>query len=144
MNESSHPAWRSILSGYSLPPVREVVWGWDGREIQKVVLHDEEFGNGGCWTDLNDQRVGTLSHWMPLAENPDQPPRPPDRWTTRHDGLSQPPEDSSFVWAFIGDDPPRRAQYIDDHWLNLDGHPLDARGLKWLRDLEYTDAIVRA
>ncbi len=122
----------------------EAVWGWDGREIQKVVLHDEAFAKGGCWTDLDDRRVGTISHWMPIAENPDQPPRPPDRWSIRHDGLSQPPQDSAFVWAFIGDEAPRRAQYIDEHWLDLDGHALDARGLKWLRDLEYTDASVRA
>lgn len=144
MNESFHPAWRSLLSGYSLPPLREVVWGWDGREIHQVALHEEAGSRDVCWADLYDRRVGAISHWMPLAENPDQPPRPPDRWANRHDGLSQPPQDSSFVWVFIGDDPPRRAQYIDDHWLDLDGQLLDARGLKWLRDLEYTDALVRA
>jgi|GEM_PF-7048630 len=144
MNESFHPAWRSLLSGYSLPPLREVVWGWDGREIHQVALHEEAGSRDVYWADLYDRRVGAISHWMPLAENPDQPPRPPDRWANRHDGLSQPPQDSSFVWVFIGDDPPRRAQYIDDHWLDLDGQLLDARGLKWLRDLEYTDALVRA
>lgn len=144
MNASSHPVWRSLLSGYSLPPASEVVWGWDGREIQKVIFRDEESANGGYWADLAGQRVGTISHWMPIAENPDQPPRPPDKFSTRHDGLSQPPQDSAFVWAFIGDDPPRRARYIDDQWLDLDGHSLDARSLKWLRDLEYTDATIRA
>lgn len=144
MNDRSHPAWRSLLSGYSLPPAMEAVWGWDGRVIQQVMFHDDMGAQDGYWTDLSDQRVGTISHWMPVVENPDQPPRPPDKWSNRHDGLSQPPEDSGFVWAFIGEDVPRRAQYIDQHWLDLDGHSLDARGLKWLRDLEFTDPISRS
>ncbi|WP_395747424.1 hypothetical protein [Prosthecobacter sp.] len=139
MNESHHPAWRCIPSGYLLPPAQEVVWGWGGDAVRQVLYHDEYPFTGGHWTDLTGRRVDTISHWMPLAENPDQPPRPPDVWSSRHDGLSDPPQDAAFVWAFIGDDPPRRAQYMDDHWLDLDGHPLDARGLKWLRELEFSD-----
>lgn len=139
MNETHHPVWRCIRSGYLLPPAREIVWGWGGAEVQQVVLHEDHSTTGGYWTDLADRRVDTISHWMPLAENPDQPPRPPDVWSHRHDGLSSPPADASFVWAFIGDEPPRRARYVDEQWLDLDGHALDARSLKWLRELEFTD-----
>ncbi|WP_395749692.1 hypothetical protein [Prosthecobacter sp.] len=139
MSESQHPAWRSIPSGYLLPPVGEVVWGWGGAEVRPVVFHVEDTPNGGFWADPAGQRVPLITHWMPLGENPDQPPRAPDVWSRRHDGLSEPPGDAAFVWAFIGDEPPRRAQYRDDHWLDLEGSELDARSLKWLRDLEFTD-----
>lgn len=139
MSESQHPAWRSLLSGYPLPSVGEIVWGWGGSEVQQVMLHDEGPGRDSYWTNSTGNRVPVITHWMPVGENPDQPPRMPDVWSRRHDGLSQPPADAGFVWAFIGDEPPRRAQYREDHWLDLDGQPLDARSLKWLRDLELTD-----
>jgi hypothetical protein len=139
MSESHHPVWRSIRSGYPLPPSGEIVWGWDGTGIHEVRFHDDDPVHGDYWTDLEDHEVGAISHWMPKEENPDQPPRTPNVWSIRHDGLSQPPTDAGFVWAFIGDEAPRRARYVDDHWQDLEGQPLDARSLKWLRELEFTD-----
>ena len=138
-SETYHPAWRSILAGYPLPASDELVWGWNGKKIQKVVLHDENSTFGGHWMDLEDHHVGAISHWMPVAENPDQPPRPSERWAVQHDTLAEPPHGSAFVWAFMGDLPPHRAQYIDGHWHDLDGLPLDPRGLKWLRESEFAD-----
>lgn len=143
MNDTHHPAWRSIRSGYLLPPAREAVWGWDGATVQQVVFHHDPPATGDYWTDMEDRRLDTISHWMPLSENPDQPPRAPDVFSQRHDGLSNPPADAAFVWSFIGDEPPRRAQFIDGQWLDLEGQPLDARGLKWLRELEFTDPARR-
>jgi hypothetical protein len=140
MSASHHPSWRSIASGYPLPPLDEIVWGWDGITVRQVVRREpESLMTEVRWTDLAGAPVAAVSHWLPLAENPDEPPRAPNVWATRHDGLADPPQDAGFVWAFIGDDPPQRAQYRDEHWFDLNGGPLDARGLKWLRDLEFTD-----
>ncbi len=126
-----------------MPPAKVVVWGWGGAEVRQVVMHDEGPDKDASWTDPAGHSLPLITHWMPLEENPDQPPRVPDVWSNRHDGLSQPPTDAAFVWAFIGDEPPRRAQYCENQWLDLDGHALDARGLKWLRDLEFTDPALR-